>query len=173
MNEIEVLLVGVEASIALAGFAGLVVSLQINDITNIRRSNVTALTVVLLYSLLSGLACSLALLLIILGFEGKQLWQISSVIMATLYLSSMSSISFKMKSVVGSKRAWYLYLILQGFGCLFPIALIFNSLGIIFHMEPGPFFAGLTYALTVAGYMFYRLLLTPLWRIVRLQDEAS
>jgi len=170
LQYIDILIIGIEASIALAGFAGLVASYQITDIAKIRRSNVTALNVIVLYSLLSGLSCAIALVLYAFGFADELWWTLNSIIMAALFVVSMTIISIRMKSVVGSKKAWYLYLALQGIGCLFPLALVLNAVGLVFHQEPGPFFAALTYALSTSGYMFYRLILRPLWRLVSLRE---
>ena len=42
----DLLMVGVEASIALAGFAGVIATYQINDVTRIRRGAVVGLTAI-------------------------------------------------------------------------------------------------------------------------------
>jgi len=52
------------------------------------------------------------------------------------------------------------------------ILLIFNVLNIGFHREYGPYFVSLIFPLIVAGYMFMRMLLRPLWRSVR-KNEIS
>ncbi len=66
-----------------------------------------------------------------------------------------------------------LFVILQGLGALVALAMILNALNIVFHRQPGPFIAGIIYALGVASYMFSRLLLLPLWRIVKEQESEK
>jgi uncharacterized membrane protein len=61
----------------------------------------------------------------------------------------------------------------QGLGALVALALILNAMNIVFHRQPGPFVAGIIYALGVANYMFSRLLLLPLWRIVKEQESEK
>ena len=49
----------------------------------------------------------------------------------------------------------------------FVISLFLNAAGLVFDRQPGPFMAGAVYGLSLAGIMFSRLLLMPLWQIVR------
>jgi len=48
-----------------------------------------------------------------------------------------------------------------------------NAVGIGYHGEQGPFFLSLVLPLVIAGYMFARLVLRPLWRSVMDHDELS
>lgn len=40
---------------------------------------------------------------------------------------------------------------------------VLNAAGVLFHQEPGPYLAAITWGSSLAGYMFVRLLLHALW----------
>ncbi|MFT6878831.1 MAG: hypothetical protein ACI9XK_004848 [Granulosicoccus sp.] len=170
MDVFDLLLVGVEASIALAGFAGVIATYQINNVTMIRRGPVGALTVIVQYSLMAALSCGICLCLSAFGVLDKTLWAISSLIGTVFTIAGAYSIAKLMRGAITKKSVRLLFLSLQSFGALVVLALILNALDLVFHREPGPFIAGIIYALGVASYMFSRLLLLPLWRIVREQE---
>lgn len=44
---------------------------------------------------------------------------------------------------------------------------------IIFHRSPGPFLVGLAWGMGLAGWMFARLLLIPIWRALYKQEAAE
>ncbi len=173
MDVFDILLVCIEVSIALAGFAGVIATFQINNVTRIRRGAVAALSVVVHYSLLAALACVIPLLLYTFGVQGETLWVISSgggaILVASMAYNSASS----MKGAITKTSSRLLYLLLQGLGALVILANILNAFDLAFHREPGPVVAGIVYALSVAGINFSRLLLLPLWRIVREQEDAN
>ena len=173
MEVFDILLVCIEVSIALAGFAGVIATYQINNVTRIRRGTVAALSVIVQFSLLAALACVIPLLLHTFGVQGETLWVICSgagaILVAIMAYSSASS----MKGAITKTSSRVLYQLLQGFGALFILANILNAFDLAFHREPGPIIAGIVYALIVAGIMFSRLLLLPLWRIVREQEDAN
>ncbi len=173
MEVFDLLLVSIEVSIALAGFAGVIATYQINNVTTIRRSAVAALSVVVQVSLLAALACVIPLLLYTFGVQGETLWAISSGVAAILGASMAYSIASSLKGAITKTSSRLLYLLLQGLGALVILANILNAFDLAFHREPGPLVAGIVYALSVAGTMFSRLLLLPLWRIVREQEDAN
>ena len=173
MEVFDVLLVGIEASIALAGFAGVIATFQITDVTTVRRGTVSGLTVIVHCSLSTALGCALPLLLQTFGVKGVTIWIISSVIGAIIMVVVAYGIASSMKGVTTKKSSRLLYLALQALGVLVAAAMILNALDLIFHREPGPFFAAVVYGLGLAGIMFSRLLLLPLWRIVREQEDAD
>ncbi len=173
MEVFDILLVGIEASIALAGFAGVIATYQINDVTRVRRSVVAALTVVVQFSLLAALSCAIPLVLYTFGVKGVTLWLITSVVGVIFTAWAAYGGARSMKGALAKKSARLLFLLLQGLGALVALALILNAMDLVFHREPGPIVAGIIYALSVAGYMFSRLLLLPLWRIVREQEAAN
>ena len=50
---------------------------------------------------------------------------------------------------------------------------ILNFLGVFFHREAGPVIAALVFTLALTGYLFSRLLLSPIWRRVRVQEADA
>jgi len=167
MEITEMLQLGIEAAIALAGFAGVIATYQISESRRINRSTVAAVTVITRCSLFVGLACAITLVLQAFGVIGPALWTISSAIGAVMMAGVALSIARSMKGTTFKRPTRILYLALQGLGGLVVMALVLNCLGWVFNREPGPFIAGAVYGLSLAGIMFSRLLLIPLWRIVR------
>ena len=92
---------------------------------------------------------------------------------AILTASRLYSFARSMRGAFAKKSSRFLYLFLQGLGALVVLANILNAVDLVFHREPGPLVAGIFLALSVAGIMFARLLLLPLWRIVREQEDAN
>ena len=173
MEVTNILLVGIEVSIALAGFAGIIATFQMRDVTKVKRGNVAGLTLIVQYSLLAAMACGLALLLHVSGINGEALWASSSVIGALLTAYGAYSIGQGVRGVTAKRFPKLMFLLLQGLGILVVIALILNAVGLVFHRGPGPFVASILYALGVACFIFSRLLLVPLWRIVHEKEEAN
>ena len=62
MDIFEMLQLGIEASIALAGFAGVIATYQTGEGNRLRRGNVAAVTVITRCSLLVGFACAMVIL---------------------------------------------------------------------------------------------------------------
>ena len=173
MEAFEILLLSVEASIALAGFAGIIATFQINDVTRIRRGPIGALTVVVQFSLMTALTAGLILVLYSFGLTDAVLWTVSSLIAGIFTANGAYGIAKKMKGAIRKKSVRSLFILLQLLGVLIVLANILNIVGILFHREPGPVLAAILYALGVAAYMFSRLLLLPLWRIVREQEAVN
>ncbi len=173
MEVFDILLVGIEASIALAGFAGVIATYQTSDVTKVRRTVIAGLSVTVQFSLLAALACSIPLLLSAFGVKSATLWFISSVAAVILMACAAYGSAASVKGVIAKKSSWVLYRLLQGLAALVVLALILNAADLVFHREPGPVVAGVFYALSVAGYTFSRLLLHPLWRIVSEQEAAN
>lgn len=173
MEVLDILLVGIEASIALAGFSGVIATYQITDVTRVRRGAVVGLTVIVQYSLLAALACAIPLLLHTIGVKGATLWLISSVVGAIGTASGAYDSARRMRGAIVKKSSRLLFLLLQSLGVLVTLALILNAADLVFHREPGPYIAMVVYILSVAGVMFSRLLLLPLWRILREREDAD
>lgn len=63
--------------------------------------------------------------------------------------------------------------LVMAIGCFVLVLInVMNASDIFFHREGGPFIAGIVWALILAGFMFSRLLLQPIWRNVRIQEAA-
>jgi len=59
----DVLILGAELSMALAGFAGIIATFQFRDTEKIRRADVVGLSIIVVYSLLAALQCAVILIL--------------------------------------------------------------------------------------------------------------
>lgn len=173
MEVFDILLVGIEASIALAGFSGVIATFQLNDTTKVRRSTVAALTVIVQFSLVVALYCAIPLFLHTFEVKGATLWAVSSVFGAIMGLALGYRTIRDMKGAIAKKSSFWLFLFMQGLGVLVVFVLILNAADLIFHREPGPYILSVIYALSVAGFMFARLLLLPQWRIVREQEARN
>ena len=125
------------------------------------------------FSLLAALVCAVPLLLNTFGINYERIWLISSVIGSIVTVYGAYGCIKIMRGAIAKKSSWFLFALLQGMGYLVTLAIILNAADLVFHREPGPIIAGVFYALFVAGYMFSRLLLLPLWRIVREQEAAN
>ena len=169
----DVLLVGIEASIALAGFAGIIATYQSKDIAGVRRGPVGSLAVIVQFSLMASLACSVPILLHTFGMADRTLWAISSAVAAALTIGGAYGIAKRMEGSLAKPSVRLMFRSLQIVGALVALAMILNAADTIFHREPGPLILGLIYTLSVAAYMFSRLLLIPLWRVVREQEAEN
>lgn len=173
MDISELLQLGIEAAIAIAGFAGVIATYQTGEGNNIRRGNVAAVTVITRCSLLVGFACAMVLLLQTFGVEGSTLWAVSSAVGAAIMAGVAVSISISTRGETYRGYSRLLYLLLQSVGGVVVLSLILNAVGLVFDREPGPFIAGAVYGLSLAGIMFSRLLLRPLWQIVRESERGQ
>lgn len=173
MNIFDLLMLGVEVSIALAGFAGIIATYQFRDGKNIKRGRIGALTVIVQFSFFPALACSLALCLQTFGVSGEKLWVVCSWLGAAIYSYAMYGTAMAMRGGLTTTASRMIFLLLQSVGVLIIGINVLNALGIIFQKVPGPFIVGVFYGLAVASFMFSRLLLRPLWRVVRLQERVD
>ena len=167
MNVSDLLLVGTEVSVAFAGFAGIIATFQFRDETKIDRGRVVGLTMIVQFSLLAALYSVIPLLLSNFGVEGEDLWSICSIATAIAFAGSMYSINKNMRGITRRKSLRLLFGSFQGMAALLFICLILNAVDVVFHREPGPFLTAIVWTLALVGYMFGRLLLQPLWKVVR------
>ena len=72
-----------------------------------------------------------------------------------------------MRGALTTRSITLLFALLQLIGAVLIAANVLNVANVVFHREPGPVIAVILYALTVAGYVFSRLLLLPLWKAVK------
>ncbi len=173
MESSDLLLVGIEVSVAFAGFAGIIATFQFRDAVRIDRGDVVGLTMIVNYGLSCALFCTLPLILLIFEIQPETIWAICSGIGA-IYMSYAIYFIYKsMQGAVASIRNRLLFGTFQGIAALMAIAMILNSIDLIFHKEPGPYLASICYGLCLVGYMFVRLLLRPLWKAIRAQETPS
>ena len=168
------LLIVTEVSVALAGFAGVVSAYQHKEGVHIRRGDALGIAMMVNIGLVDAFFSVLPLMLFGLGLSEVLSWKVSSALMAVNYAVFAAYIFRNMRRVkVRKKMAKLVYaaLYLSGF-LIFSINLA-NALGIGYDGVQGPFFVSLILPLVIAGYMFARLILRPLWRSVRDNDELS
>ena len=169
----EVLVVGIEASIALAGFSGIIATFQIRSATGIRRGTVASLTVVVQVSLLCALICAIPLLLHTFGVSGPALWTIGSLAAGGVTLVGGYGGFRNMRGALTRRSITLLFILIEGSVATVLIANVLNVANVVFHREPGPLVAAVLVGLSVGGYVFSRLLLLPLWRAVKEREAET
>jgi hypothetical protein len=173
MESLDILILGVEASIALAGFAGIIATFQFGGAKQTRRADAVGLTIILQFSLLAALASSIAILLSSFDIKETTLWAICSVVIAIMYVGGIYAQHKNLKDAVRTASFKKMIAILRAPGPVLILINVMNASDIFFHREAGPVIAGIVWALTLAGFMFSRLLLQPVWRNVRIQEAAK
>jgi hypothetical protein len=157
----------IEVNVAIAGFAGIISAFRFRDREDIQRGPVAALTVVVQVALVVALVACLPLLLSTFGFSGDNIWFISSIVAVPLGSVMMYSNYLNVRPALQAGRGRMVHAIVQLVGTVAVVANVLNAANLIFHREPGPvLFAGVVMS-TIAGWMFVRLILNPLWKTVR------
>ena len=173
MDESDLLLVGIEVSVAFAGFAGIIATFQFRDGASINRGHIVGLMIIVNFSLMCAFFSVLPPLLSILRFDDATIWSIGSVLACIYVPNRMYHIHRNMSVVAVRRSTRLLFRALFGVGALLFASNALNVSNQVFHREPGPYIAGIVFGLGVVGYMFARLLLRPLWRIVHAQEAAD
>ena len=172
MESLDVLILAVEASIALAGFAGIIATFQFTGEKEVRRGDAVGLTLILQTSLLTALTTSIAILLNSFDIKETTLWAICSAAAALSYAWPTYTLNNNLKGAVRTAPSKMLVVIVQVPAFALISINVMNASGIFFHREAGPVIATIVWVLCVAGFMFSRLLLIPVWRNVRRQEAA-
>ncbi len=173
MESSDLLLVGIEVSVAFAGFAGIIATFQFRDEARINRGHIVGLSLIVHISLVLALASALPLLLSIFGVEDAALWAICSGLAAIWTSYTQYSVHRNMRGAVKRKFTRLFINMLQGVFALMVLSLILNMLDLVFHREPGPYIAAIATGLGLVGIMFTRLLVRPLWKIVHEQEATN
>lgn len=173
MDSSDLLLVGAEIGVALAGFAGIIATFQLRDDKTIRRGDVVGLSMIVQMSLGCALLCIIPLVLSVIRVDEATVWAVCSGIGAIYTSYSSQSIHRNMRGATRKKSLRLLFGAFHvGFACVV-LAQILNVMDLVFHREPGPYLIGITLGLALVGYMFGRLLLRPLWIRVREQEASN
>ena len=167
MDHVSVLIVAIEVSIGLTGFAGIVVAFQYQNGRQIRRREMLGLTLLVQNGLICSFFAVIPLLLESFNYSLAEVWQISSVLIFINYF--IMAYSWKLRlanSEINNKWDLRLY-----YGMYIPnipiiVMLTMNIFGIHYEHEFGPFLLALVYPLMIAGIIFAQLILRPLWRSV-------
>jgi hypothetical protein len=173
MDASDLLLMGIETSVAFAGFAGIIATFQFSDRTEIKRGDVVGLTMIVQHSLALAFACALPLVLKTFTLKSETIWTIASTYGVISMVVAMYSIDKSMRGAVRKTSLKLLFGSMQAISALLAICLILNACDIIFHREAGPYIVVATCQLGLVGYMFARLLLRPLWHEVRSQEREK
>ncbi|MEH6519429.1 MAG: hypothetical protein V7742_22355 [Halioglobus sp.] len=172
MGTSDLLLMGIECSVAFAGFAGIIATFQFSDRASVKRGDVVGLTMIVQNSLSIAFACTLPLVLKTFALKDETIWAAVSVYGAFSMAFSSYLIDKSMRGAVRKASLKLLFGSMQAIAALVSICLLLNASDIIFHRQPGPYIVALTVNLGLVGYMFARLLLRPLWHEVRSQERA-
>ena len=173
MDASDLLLVGAEVGVAIAGFAGIITTYQFRDRTKINRSQVAGLSLIVIGSLGAAFCCVFPLLLSVFGVEDSTLWAICSCVMLVGVGRSMFVNERDLRGVVRTKSQRLINGAIQGVSFLIVLSLILNTADLVFHREAGPYVFAILWGLSITSYMFVRLLLRPLWRTVRQLEAAN
>ncbi|MEH6593055.1 MAG: hypothetical protein V7746_22485 [Halioglobus sp.] len=173
MESIDILILGVEASVAFAGFAGIIATFQFGEKKQVRRGDAVGLTMIVQFSLLAALSSSIPLLLHSFGVKTTTVWTITSAVTAIFFGGGQYAQHSNLGNAIRNKAMKRFTLIIQSVGVGMISINILNVLDLYFHREAGPVIAGIIWALSITGFMFSRLLLQPVWRNVRIQEAAK
>ncbi|WP_444893219.1 hypothetical protein ACJJIE_00975 [Microbulbifer sp. TRSA001] len=164
--QIDQLLVIIEISIVLAGFAAMVATFQSRRIESISRGHVVSLAMIVYISLFSALLAAFSLALLNFRIDAGYVWSTSSSLMGIattgfiVYLWKKRH--FKFVSIVMKVAYYGLFSIASSV----VIVSTLNATGIFFEREFGPYFLAYICNLFFVGFAFARLLMRPLWKAV-------
>jgi hypothetical protein len=173
MDVTELLMVGIEVSVAFAGFAGIVATFQMRGEQDVSRGAIAGLGLIVQYSLLSALLCVFPLILLTFGMTEQATWGFSSVVMALFVMYASISHYSKVRNAVKRPLTLLMMRLLHGINVPVVIFLFLNSIGIVFDREAGPYIATIAWALSMVAYMFAELLLKPLWKKLHKQETKT
>ena len=158
---------------ALAGFAGIIATFQFRDTKKIRRADVVGLSIIVVYSLLAALQCGVILILNVIGISAAALWATGSVLTVSSMGYNLYAFSKNMKGAIRNRKLIAMMWALQWVSTVVLFVNVLNALDIVFHRTPGPFLIGVAWGLGLAGWMFIRLLLLPIWRTIYKQEASE
>ena len=168
MNGTAELLVVAQIAIVLAGFAGVVAAYEFKDLTSGTRGDALGLALIVHCGLLDALVAILPLAIYSLGVSEQTTWRIGSGIHSVNYLVYFLYVFTHLRKIHIRKPATMaFFVVLFALGLTTFIVNLLNTLNVGYHGEFGPFFVGCIFPLLIAGYMFARLVLRPLWRNIR------
>jgi uncharacterized membrane protein YsdA (DUF1294 family) len=173
MEVFEMLVLGVDAGIALAGFAGIIATFQFGGAKGIRRADAVGLTAVVSDALLSAALCSLAMLLLAFQISESTTWMLGSLFASATMLYAIYSASRLLRHAFTRKSFLLVWVSVCAVTTLIVLANILNAADVVFHREAGPVLMAVMFGLSLSAYSFSRLLLLPVWRMVRSIEAAA
>ena len=173
MEFTDLLLVGIEISVAFAGFAGIIATFQYRGEKQAKRGDVIGIAMIVHISLACGILSGLPLLLSTFNIEAETIWTVCSLSCGIYVLYIMQSVNRNIHGAVKKLSTRLLFGSFTAGGSCIVLALFVNAADLVFHREPGPYIIAISYGLSLVGYMFTRLLLHPLWVTVKEQETAN
>ncbi|WP_444921596.1 hypothetical protein ACJJID_04065 [Microbulbifer sp. CnH-101-G] len=167
MKEIDQLIIALESCIVLAGFAAIVGTLQPKKTRKITKGRIVSLAMIIYISLVNALLAAFTLILSNFGISDQNLWSLSSFAMSAATTFSIIYLWIKKRLKTVSKAAKITYFLLFGLAGTMVLVNLLNALGIGFNKEYGPYFLSFVLNLFIVGYAFSRLLMRPMWEVVR------
>ena len=163
----------VEVNVAIAGFAGIISAFRFQERSRIRRGPVAALSVVIQMALTVALFASLPMILDALSLEEEYIWLICSFVAIPFGLALMYTNFQKLRGALRQGKGRGVHAVVQSLSALIILGNILNVVGIGFQREPAPYLLTGVLMSGIAGWMFYRLMLNPLWKSVREFEAAE
>ena len=167
MEESDILLTFTQVTVAFVGFAGIIATFQFRDDYNIKKKDAVSLELIINTGLMGAFFSVLPLILSSFGLSDASVWSLSSGIMSVNYLGFMYYLFRQVKRLNFRRSTSIIVITYFVLGFLVIILNLMNVFNIVFQSEFGPFFISLTYPLALVGFMFSRLLLSPIWRMIR------
>ncbi|WP_444884215.1 hypothetical protein [Microbulbifer sp. PSTR4-B] len=167
MKEMNQIIVALESCIVLAGFAAIVGTLQPKKNRKITKGRIVSLAMIIYIGLVNALLAAFTLTLANFGISDQTLWSTSSFAMFLATTFSISYLWIKKRLKTVSRAAKIIYFALFGGAGTMAFINLLNAFGIGFNREYGPYFLSFVFNLFVVGFAFSRLLMRPLWEVVR------
>ena len=138
-----------------------------------RRGYAVGLTMVVRDSLNSAAICALVMLLFAFQLSQSTIWTLGSLLACALLLYCTYS-TIRLVRLFFKKKSFLLFWLSgNALAVLVALANILTAADVVFHREPGPILMAAIYGLSLAAYSFSRLLLLPVWRMVRSMEAAA
>lgn len=174
MEIFDMLVLGVEAGFALAGFAGIIATFQFVGAKQIHRADAMGLTLIVKDSFMAAALCALAMLLLALEIGESNTWGLASLFTALISMLSLYSGVFRiMRRALKNKSLRRQFIVVVALSLLLILANFLNAADILFHRTPGPVLVTVVFMLCLAAHSFTRLLLLPIWKTVRLTEARE
>ena len=174
MENADQLLTFTQVAVAVAGFAGIIGTFQFKEGEKIKRGDVVGLALVVNTGLMSAFYSTLPLLLSNFGISDQVVWAISSGMTCVIYTYFGIDIAIRLKDLKSYKRFNKLTIYVLFLVALAVIVInALNACNVIFKREFWPYHISLIYSLGLVCYMFSRLLLRPIWRVLRKQEAEG
>lgn len=174
MNGTEQLILLAEVSISLAGFAGIVSTFQYKNGSENSHGDALGLAMMVHCGLLNAFFAVLPMAIYSLGVNEQLTWNISSSAHCVNYVLYFGYIINSMRKIkVRRTSTKVMYGLLYAVGLVVLVFNFANAFNIGFQGQFGPYFIACILPICLAGYMFARLVLRPLWKNVGVSAQVN